>query len=98
MRLFRRNENSSSPNSKLKSAPPVVNFSEIELSLQEILIQTLAWKTMYNNILRLRESFVQKLIAGDELGIENRRAIVVLDAILKMPAALVEIGNRQKES
>ena len=96
----------------------MVNFSDIELSLQEILIrgdddealdiqigasanqmsQTLAWKTMYNNILRLRESFVQKLIAGDESGIENRKAIVVLDAILKMPAALVEIGNRQKES
>ena len=60
--------------------------------------QSLAWKTMYNNVLRLRESFVQKLIVGDEDAVQTRKAIVVMDAILKMPAALVEDGKRARES
>ena len=53
---------------------------------------------MYNNILRLRESFVQKLIAGEDGAGENRKAIVVMDSILKMPAVLVQDGKNAKES
>jgi len=99
--------------------PKPVSLSDIELSLQEVLLgaqgsdndleiavgasagqlqEMLAWKSMYNNILWLRESYVQMLLAGDNNAAQNRKAIVVMDSILKMPAALGEIGKRAKGS
>lgn len=58
----------------------------------------LAWKVMYDNIVRLRESFVQKLVAGEDGASEMRKAIVVLDSILKLPAKFIEDGKRARES
>ena len=56
----------------------------------------IAWKCLYDNILRLRESFVQKLVTGEDGAAENRRAIVVMDAILKMPAKMVQDGKERR--
>ena len=71
----------------------LVRVGESSRQMQSLL----AWKVLYDNVLRLRESFVQKLVAGEEGAELNRRAIVVMDLILKMPAKMVEDGKRRSE-
>lgn len=59
---------------------------------------SLAWQTMRDNILALRDFYFQKFTVEGVDANENRKAIVVMESILKMPAALVEDGNRARES
>jgi len=57
---------------------------------------TLAWKFIYDKTLLLRESFVQKLVTGEEGADMNRRAIQVIDMIMKVPAKLVQEGKERR--
>jgi hypothetical protein len=53
------------------------------------MVKMTAWKHLHDSILTLREEFVQALISGEDGAEDNRKAIWLLESLLRVPSAMI---------
>jgi len=58
--------------------------------------KSMAWLHIVENVRRFREEAVERLVNGEDGADELRQVILTIDAILKMPVAMIEQASQAK--
>lgn len=59
--------------------------------------ENMAWRTIHDMVLRLRENMVSDLVDGKDGAAESRKAIRTIDSILKMPELFLRDGHEAQK-
>jgi len=60
------------------------------------MVKTMAWLHLVENLQTFRAEAVESLVRGEDGADELRQVILTIDAILKVPPAMIETANEAK--